>query len=191
MPEDKQVEDVEEVTPEPAEATPPPAEPITEAVRDNMAELMLEFAEAGKQEPHELAIAVQRRADQIAQNRVKEMLDQRQQAWEITQLAAHYTGGAKYGLPVTVIELTNFMESLNPEQFRVATALFEKITNSGLVEFQEIGHGRRLLKQPLPAEYHDSLARTLAAGNSAAEFFELAGLGDPGQYDLSQFEGGK
>jgi hypothetical protein len=191
MPEDTNVEKVEDVTTDPVVATPPaePADPPADPVVT--AELVQEFANAGGREPADLALAVQKRSERIAANRVQEMMEQREQEWQITNLAAHYTGGAKYGLPVSIGELTSFMSSLNPDQFRVASELFTTITDNGLIEFQEIGHGRRLLKQPLPEVYHANLRRTLEAGNSVAQFFELAGLGDPGKYDLSQFEGGK
>jgi len=191
MSEDAKVDEVEEVTADPVDATPPaePADPPADPVMT--AELVSEFANAGGREPADLALAVQKRSERIAANRVQEMMEQREQEWQITNLAAHYTGGARYGLPVSIGELTNFMSSLNPEQFRMASDLFSAITDNGLVEFQEVGHGRRLLKQPLPEVYHDGLQRTLDAGNSAAQFFEAAGLGDPAKYDLSQFEGGK
>jgi hypothetical protein len=191
MPEDTKVDEVEDVTTAPVEATPPaePADPPADPVVT--AELVQEFANAGGREPADLALAVQKRSERIAANRVQEMMEQREQEWQITNLAAHYTGGAKYGLPVSIGELTSFMSSLNPEQFRVASDLFGTITDNGLVEFQEIGHGRRLLKQPLPAEYHANLKLAIEAGNSVEAFFELAGLGDPAKYDLSQFEGGK
>ncbi len=191
MAEDIVEEPVEEVTTEPAEATPPVEPSQRRLPPDKVAELLTEFADAGKQEPHELVKAVEKQANQIAQNLVRDLLDKREQTWQITQLAAKFIGGGKYGLPVSVVELTDFLESLDGDQFVVAKRLFETITQNGPVEFEEIGHGRRLRKQPLPVEYHDSLKRALAAGNTAGEFFELAGLGDAAQYDLSQFEGGK
>lgn len=187
MPEETEVLTEEKAAPV-EQAQPQPAERNTSP--EMTADLMAEFADAGRREPADLAVAIQKRADQIAANRVREMLNQREQEWQITQLAARYTGGAKYGLPVTVVELANFLTSLNPEQFRVAEALFDKITKNGLVEFQEIGHGRRLLKKPVPEIYHSSLRAALAAGNSAEAYFAELEM-DAGQFDLTPFEGGK
>ena len=172
------VEPVE--TPEDAELSPA-----------EMADVMAEFSDASQREPHDLAQDLARRAERMAEARVTRLLDERRSAWEIANLAAQYTGGNRYGLPIGIYELTDFLESLNASQFEAAKKLFGQITDNGLVEFQEIGHGRRMRKQALPEVYHSSLQLAIDAGNTVADFFELAGLGDPGQYDLTQFEGGK
>jgi hypothetical protein len=187
MPEDIKVEKVEKAPAAPVETPPEKAE----LAPDEMADVMAEFSNASQREPHELAQDLARRAERMAEARVTKLLDERRSAWEIANLAAQFTGGKQYGLPIGIYELTDFLESLNASQFEAAKKLFSQITDHGLVEFQEVGHSRRLRKQALPAEYHDSLRRTLDAGHSAAEYFTELGLGDGSQFDLSQFEGGK
>ena len=173
-------EKVPEVVPEvtPTEAKLEPAQ---------MAELLKQFTEAGNQEPHDLVAAVEKRANQMAQNLVQDLLDKRQQDWEITNLAAKFTGGGRYGLPVKVTELADFLQSLDQNQFDRAKALFEDITKSGVVEFEEVGHGRRMLRQPLPEHYRESLEAAIAAGHTVAEFCQLAGI-DPVHYDFSSYQ---
>jgi hypothetical protein len=70
----------------------------------------------------------------------------------------------------------------------MATALFDRITKNGLVEFQERGHARRLRQKQLPAEYRNHLKAALEAGTSKVAFFEAMELGNPSDYDLSGFE---
>ena len=134
---------------------------------------------------------VNRIADQQADRRLAQLVDADRRKWEITELAAKLTGNGERALPVKVATITDFLLSLDPEQFVMAKSIFETISQNGLIEFTEMGHGRRLRKQPLPQEYHDMLRRTIKAGNDVDEFFNLAGLSDPSDYDLSQFEENK
>jgi len=188
MPEEikEQQEEPEVVETQPA--TPPPAE-----IRpDEMAELIKQFSAAGQQEPYQMAQAVQQQANAIAQNLVDRLMQERAQNWEITQLAAKLTGGGPFGLPVSVVELTGFLQSLDADQFAIAKKLFETISQSGVIDFEERGHSRRMRRKPLPEVYHAQLKRTLAAGNTFADFFDaMPELSSPQDYDLSEFEGGK
>jgi hypothetical protein len=195
----EQEEVAEAVAPEPqavataAEApTPPPAtEPAESPLQlppDQAAELMREFAEAAGQEPIELLNKVQKWSEQIANNRLEELLEKREQDWAITQLAADLTGRGTYGLPVGIVELASFLESLGPAQFEAAERIFKTISKNGVVDFQERGHSHRLRKKQLPTEYHSHLRDTIAAGNTIAEFFEATGLGKSSDYDLSMFQ---
>jgi hypothetical protein len=168
----------------------PPAEVKAASLPANQVnELLKEFGDSGKQEPHELIKQVEEHAERLANIRVTDMLEKRERTWQITQLASEFTGGNKYGLPVGIVELTDFLESLDANQFEAAKVLFGKITENGLVEFEEIGHGRKLLKKHLPQVYRDPLRETLAAGNTIADFFEAMGLDNPNAYDLREFGG--
>jgi hypothetical protein len=184
MPEEIEVTE-DEVTTEPV-AQPEPTPPA-ELAPDLIAELMKGAREAGQEGPQQLTQLVQRVADRQAERRVEELLTANQRQWEITELAAKLTGNGERALPVKVVDLADFLMSLNPDQFQAAKTIFETITENGIIEFTEYGHGRRLRKQALPEEYHDSLRLALKAGHSAGDFFAELGL-DGSRYDLSQFE---
>jgi hypothetical protein len=187
-------EQEEVVAAEPAElATPPPesgqeAAPAAEVDPQVTAELMRKFQEAGDQDMVKVVESVQRQAAELARLEVEELHAKRQREWEVTNLAAQYIGGGKYGLPVKTDELSRFLDSLNTQQFEMATALFDRITKGGLIEFQERGHARKLRQKQLPEVYHGPLKATLEAGNSIAAFFEVQDLGEPSDYDLSMFK---
>jgi hypothetical protein len=171
------------------ETVAPPAAVQLEVPPQEMSTLAQEFAGSAEREPHELAKKVYERAERLANQRVSEMLESREQAMGVANLAADFTGGNKYGIPVTIVEMTDFLNSLDPQQFEVAKAIFTKITKNGLVQFEETGHGKRLLKKYLPKVYREPLRETLAAGNTTIAFFEAMGLGDPNAYDLREFGG--
>ena len=166
----------------------PPAP--AEIGNDAMAELLRQFQDAGQAEPYELAKAVQQQANAIAQNMITKLNNERLQNWEITQLAAKLTGGGTYGIPLSVIELTSFLQSLDAEQFEVAKRLFTTISENGLVEFEEYGHGRRMRRKPLPEVYRAPLEAVLAAGHTIADFCQVNDL-DASQYDFSQYKEAK
>lgn len=156
-----------------------------------LAELIKQARAEGHEGPAQLAKIVQRTADKLAEKRVAQMLESNRREWEITELAAQLTGGGNHGLPVEVPELTDFLLGLNQDQFDQARSIFGKIVNNGLVEFTEYGHGRRMRKKQLPAEYREPLKAALDAGNTVAEFFRAVDL-DASEFDLSEYiEGGK
>ena len=177
-------DELEEVQEQAPEVAPTPS---AEIEPDVMAELLLQFTDAGQQEPFELAKAVQEQANLIAQNLVNRLMDERQQNWQITQLAAKLTGGDAYGLPVNIVELTTFLQSLDAEQFAVAEKLFTTISKNGLVDFEAVGHGRRMRRKPLPEVYVKPLKAVLAAGNTVADFCMANGL-EASDYDFSPYK---
>jgi hypothetical protein len=165
-----------EVAPEP---TPDP----------DIADLIKEARKVDRNSPQELVEFITKQADARATARMHRLLEENQRDWEITQLVAELTSNGERGLPVKPNTLLDFLTGLSGEDFDQATAIFKQITNSGLVEFTEIGHGRRIKKKQLPAIYHDALLATLQAGNSVMEFFEvMPELGPSSDYDLTQFE---
>lgn len=177
----------------PTEETPKPKakETAPEETAELLDALFKKVPNVGQARPNELAELVQQLAGQMAEKQVRRLIDEQQQQWEITELAAKLTGGGLRGLPVSIPELTEFFLSLEPVQFDAAKRIFSKITNNGLVEFQEIGHGRRLRKQQLPQVHVPHLREALKNGYSIEDYFETVELGNPADYDLSQFEGGK
>ena len=186
---DEIVEQTEEVTE--VQAQPEP-NPEIDLPPDVIAELMEQARKSGQAGPHQLAQIVQRVADQQAERRVTELLEANQRQWEITELAAKLTGNGERALPVKIETMADFLVSLNPNQFDAAKAIFETISKNGLIEFSEFGHSRQRRKKELPGDYQGALKDTVAAGNTVADFFAaLPDLGNPDEYDLSAYIGGK
>jgi hypothetical protein len=172
----------------PPQEAEPEASPAANLDPQVTAELVKKFTEAGDRDMVQVVESVQRQAAELARLEVEELHARRQREWEVTNLAAQYIGGGKYGIPAKTDDLSMFLDSLNPAQFEMATALFDRITKGGLIEFHERGHARKLRQRPLPEVYHASLRQTLDAGNSIAAFFEATDLGEPSDYDLSMFK---
>jgi hypothetical protein len=110
----------------------------------------------------------------------------------IAELATRVTGGTAEiprGLPgVTAAELQGHLLKLDPAEAKWFGDLLARIVKDGLLEFAELGHGKRLQGlAPVPEFAREPLQAALDAGHSAQAFFELAGLGDAAQYDLSAF----
>ncbi|MCC6192047.1 MAG: hypothetical protein IT318_23710 [Anaerolineales bacterium] len=130
---------------------------------------------------------------QQAQLEYQAQLAQVQRESVIAELSTRVTGGtaeAPRGIPgTTAAELQAHLLKLEPADAKWFGDLLARIVKDGLVEFAELGHGRRLQGlTPVPEHARESLQAALDAGNTAAQFFELAGLGDAAQYDLSAFK---
>jgi hypothetical protein len=189
-----ELEQEAEAAPQEAPAPPPeavPVEPDTPAANLDpqvTAELVKRFTEAGDRDMVQVVESVQKQAAELARLEMEEVYNRRQRQWEVTNLAAQFIGGGKFGLPAKTDELALFLDSLNPQQYEMATALFGRITKNGVIEFQERGHARRLRQKQLPAEYHSHLKAALEAGTSREVFFAEMELGSPSDYDLSEFK---
>ncbi len=169
-----------------------PAPEATEEFPADYAELLNKFREVSQKSPQEVVKLLTEMSEQRAQERVAKLLEENQRDWEIVQLSAKLTTAGARGLPVNPDVLSNFLMCLDDDSFDQAVTIFQQITNNGLVEFTEVGHSRRIKKKQLPKVYHLSLAQTLKAGNSIKEYFEtVPELGQPSEYDLSQFEEAK
>ena len=166
--------------------TPAPA--AQEEFPADYAELLNKFREVSQKSPQEVVKLLTEMSEQRAQERVARLLEENQRDWEIVQLSAKLTTDGKRGLPVNPDVLSGFLMGLDADSFDQAVAIFQNITNSGLVEFTEVGHSRRMKKRDLPAVYHQALKDTLSAGHTVDDFFStLAELGNATDYDLSQF----
>lgn len=192
MSKENEVQDVvitEEIVPALIVETPAPA---TEEFPADYAELLNKFREVSQKSPQEVVKLLTEMSEQRAQERVTKLLEENQRDWDIVQLSAKLTTAGKRGLPVNPDVLSEFLMGLEADSFDQAVSIFQNITNSGLVEFTEIGHSRRRKKKVLPEVYNESLKSTLAAGNSIKDYFDMMSeLGHPSDYDLAQFEEAK
>ncbi len=124
----------------------------------------------------------------------REQLAQMTRVHETTELAQALTGGtveAPRGLKgVTGADLAKHLLAIPAEEAVFFSGLLKTvIAGDGLIEFGEVGHGRRLqTKQPVPDYAAKYLREAIAAGHTAEQFFELAGLGKADEYDLAPFE---
>lgn len=107
-----------------------------------------------------------------------------------TELAQRLTGGtqeAPRGLKgVTADELKKHLKALPADEAKFFGDLLTGVVQNGLVEFSEIGHGKKLTGTvPLPAEFAEALdSGALKISDLSGA---LAGLGDLAQYDLSKW----
>lgn len=110
----------------------------------------------------------------------------------ITELAAKLVGGTMstpWGLPAQEEELIANLSALTAEQYAYFSELLSSIVERGLVDFSELGHGRRRRgTEVLPEVYAKALRRgelTLADLDSPVL---NADLGNLDRYDLTEFE---
>jgi hypothetical protein len=139
----------------------------------------------------QLTELIQQQADLKWQRQLSEM----QRRNRYSELAQRVTGGtaeAPRGFQTDPERLQAELMKLEPEQAKYWSGLLESTVKQGLLNFTELGHGRRVKPlKPIPAEAVNSLKAALENGHTADEFFELAGLGSAADYDLSAYEGGK
>ena len=110
---------------------------------------------------------------------------------EFAQKVTDGTDEYPRGLPVTTDRINKFLLSLAPDQATEAQEIFEAVQRTGLVEFKEKGHGRRLMGTvELETPVKKMLAKWIAGEGSISEFFEVnaSELGDMEQYNLSEFK---
>jgi hypothetical protein len=142
---------------------------------------------SGSDLPAELAAVIDTRANE----RVTALLAAEQRKLGIVQLAGRLVGGtaeSPRGLPVEKDQLTKFLLSLSPEQAEQAMSIFTAIQEKGVLEFNEVGHGREVTGVlELPAE----VASKLDAGvfTLADLSNPILALGDLAQYNLSKWQG--
>lgn len=119
-------------------------------------------------------------------------IDQMERKTRVAELSIRLVGGsedAPRGIPIDVDVLAAELAKLEPEQEKFWGGLCETIVKKGLSDFSEVGHNKKVDNlKPVPDFAVSSLKAALAAGNSADEYFELAGLGNADEYDLTPFE---
>jgi 2'-5' RNA ligase len=111
----------------------------------------------------------------------------------VAEFSSRVTGGsdeAPRGLPVDSDKLSEAVLKLPAEQQKFWMELCEAVVKDGLIQFTELGHGRKLTGVvPLPAD----IARELDAGElTLADLSNpiiAPALGDLDQYDLSRWQG--
>lgn len=109
----------------------------------------------------------------------------------VSEFASRVVSGTEEtprGLAVPVEDLKKFLLSLNPDQAAFIQPLLERVVDgTGVVEFTEMGHGKKQSGvTPLP-EY---LAEKLDAGElKLADLSDpILGLGDVSQFDLTKWQ---
>lgn len=110
---------------------------------------------------------------------------------EFAQKVTDGTDEYPRGLPVTTDRINKFLLSLAPDQATEAQEILEAVQRTGLVEFKEKGHGRRLRGTvELETPVKKMLTKWIAGEGSISEFFEVnaSELGDMEQYNLSEFK---
>ena len=133
--------------------------------------------------------AVQARAEFELTARVAQM----KRETGVSELVARLTGGTPdnpRGLPADATELKRHLLALPVDEAEYFGGLLTGIARAGLVEFTEIGHGRRLSGVSELAEPFAGLLRDWVAHNGAiAEFFKINAheLGEMNQYDLRAY----
>jgi len=115
-----------------------------------------------------------------------EMAERFERRKELSEFAEELCGGDEAGLSAKPEEVVEFLEALPEEQVEAAQALLK----SKVVDFTEHGSSRggQDDKKKVPEEFAVHLRDWVRAGFELAEFFEDNELGDPGEYDLAEFE---
>lgn len=114
-------------------------------------------------------------------------------AQHIAEFSAAITGGTAEqprGLKVKADELSALLTELSDDQRGKVETLLTGIVNGGLIDFNEVGHGKKLNGLiELAAEIKPLLRQWIAAGRATDEFFAAnVELGGAGQYNLAEFE---
>ncbi|MCP5101008.1 MAG: hypothetical protein GY943_36115 [Chloroflexi bacterium] len=132
-------------------------------------------------------------AQQQAEMKFKNQLAELQRGNRYAELSARVTGGtqeAPRGIPMDADTLKIELMKLTPDQATFWGGLLESVVKGGLNNFSELGHGKKVVQlTAVPDVYTKELARVLKAGATAQEFFDVNGLGNASDYDLTQFEG--
>ena len=92
------------------------------------------------------------------------------------------------GLAVEASELQKFILGLSPDEAKFFQSLVEKVLEgSGIVEFDELGHGKKSKgTTPLPKEFAEMLETKEIKVDELSN--PMLGLGDISQYDLSKWQ---
>ena len=173
------------------------AEKAQEIVNLDALDSIADVSEARKVLGKEIELALRGEYKRIQANAgqmLASMMAEIKRDQHVAEFSQRVTGGTDkrpYGLPVGQEEVETFLLSLNSEQRQAAESILSRTHENGLIQFSEIGHGKRLQgTATFPPEYSASLVSWLGDGNSIKEFFaaNAAELGEMGQYNLDNFE---
>ena len=131
------------------------------------------------------------RMQEASAKMLKGLIAEMRHEGQIIELAQDLTTPSEqspHTLPVTGEAMQTFLKSLTQPQLDQARAIFGAIQRDGLVEFEAIGHGKTKTGTIQLESHVKSLLRShLADGGDMDEFFEVAGIGDRKDFDLSEF----
>lgn len=125
---------------------------------------------------------------------LSDLMQQMRHDQEIAEFSDAVTNGkgGEGGLPIPRAELTAFLGKLGPGLYKEAKDIFDRIVENGLVQFEADGHGKRVKGvTKLDERIAVQLREHVSEGGTIDAFFSVAQLGDPAEYDLAEFEGGK
>lgn len=131
-----------------------------------------------------------KRMQQNAGSMLAEMMAAIKEESDIANLSQSLTAGtdeAPRGLPVEPSELESLLKSLPKEQRAKVSDLLVKIQKSGLTDFRELGHGKKMTGTvELPAD----VAAKLDSKDLELSDLEnpILGLGDLAQYNLLKWQ---
>jgi hypothetical protein len=139
----------------------------------------------------EISKRAEARAVELAQGMAVDMAakivaDEKHKA-HVAELSAELVGK---GFPVTAEELQGFLSDLSEEAAQKAESILKAVTEKGLIDFSEAGHGREEHgNQPVPDWAKPILTAWLSSGNSMEEFFtaNASELGVMSDYNLQEF----
>jgi len=170
---------------------------LTQAERETLVtELAAKLQTTNSGQLSELAAKLIKDTREQALTEFRQQAERVQREGGIAELSARLVQGsleAPRGLKnVTADDLQKHLTALPSDEAKYFSDLLGGIVRDGLVEFTELGHGRKMTTlQPVPDFAKASLIAALKAGSTPAKYFELAGLGDPAHYDLTPFASAK
>lgn len=110
----------------------------------------------------------------------------------VTELAASLVGGSPTvprGIPAEEAELRQQLLKLPPDSFTYFSELLQEVVRQGLVDFSEIGSGRRQHgTRQLPIEYANALRRGELELKDLENAILAPDLGPISAYDLSEWD---
>jgi hypothetical protein len=125
---------------------------------------------------------------------LSQMMAQMKRDQHIAEFSQRIVSGTEqrpYGLPVGQEEVETFLLSLNDEQRAGAESILTRTHEQGLIQFSELGHGKRMqTSMTLPPDHEPALASWIADGHSISEYFAHYAdeLGEMSQYNLDEFK---
>lgn len=134
------------------------------------------------------------RMQKQAGSMLADMMQQIKRDQRIAELSQNWTSGTEQnprGLPVGREEIETFLTNLSDKNRAAAESILGRIWESGLTEYTELGHGKRLQgTAQLDPEIAHQLRKHVDNGGRIKDFFAAAGdvLGDMAQYNLSEYE---
>ncbi|MEA1998251.1 MAG: hypothetical protein U9N61_02845 [Euryarchaeota archaeon] len=151
-------------------------------IEDARNQMMVEMEKALKSEYERM----QSQAGQM----LKGMLSEIKRDQDIVEFSTMVTGGTDkvpYGFTVEKNKIEKFLQSLDDKQRTDAMGILGQVWEKGRVGFEELGHGKKVKgNKELPAYFADKLtSKELVVADLRDP---VLGLGDIGQYDLSQWE---